>query len=237
MTPDIDRHRAGVYRLLSLREQTEAIAEEMAAERERFARLADPASAPRAVSAFNLFQTPAGLATRLAGLFEPRHLGTDGSPHGCPAARFLEPSAGLGRLYHALRAVAPQLPAVLVDSAAACCCELYRATEGDADAILYAGDFMAKSPDQLGRFSAIMMNPPFQRGTDVRHVMHARNFLSPGGRLVAVVADGRKQRELLGCHATTYTQLPAGSFRSEGTDVATAVVVFDAPLETDEVTA
>ncbi len=222
MTPNIDRHRAGVYRLLSLREQTEAVAEQMATDRERFARLADQASAPRAVSAFNLFQTPAGLATRLAGMFEPRHLLFDG-------CRFLEPSAGLGRLYRAIRAVAPRLPAVLVDNAAACCCELYRATEGDGNALLFAGDFMVKTPGQIGRFSAIVMNPPFQRGTDVRHVMHARNFLAPGGRLVAVVADGSKRRELLGCHATSYTPLPPGSFSSEGTDVATAVVVFDAP--------
>ena len=61
-----DSRRTGILRLRHLQEVTEAHGEEMAARRERFARLADPSSAPRAVSAFNLFQTPPELAERLA---------------------------------------------------------------------------------------------------------------------------------------------------------------------------
>ena len=48
----------GKLRLLGLREQTEAKGEQIAEERGRFHRLAREDQAPRAVSSFNLFQTP-----------------------------------------------------------------------------------------------------------------------------------------------------------------------------------
>ena len=39
------------------------------------------------------------------------------------------------------------------------------------------------------------MNPPFDRLQDVRHVTHAFSLLAPGGRLVAVMAEGVTYRE------------------------------------------
>ena len=58
-------------RLLSLWERNGLRGEQMAAKRERFARLAarhEEGTAPVAVSAFNLFPTPAPLAERMVAL-------------------------------------------------------------------------------------------------------------------------------------------------------------------------
>jgi hypothetical protein len=49
----------------------------------------------------------------------------------------------------------------------------------------------------------------------------------PGGRLVAVCANGPRQREELGEVCSRWIDLPHGSFKSEGTSVSTAIVVLD----------
>lgn len=217
MSADESR-RTGILRLRHLREVTEAKGEEMAEAAPRFARLADKASAPRIVSAFNLFQSPEPLAARVVELLAAgRDLG-----------RVLEPSAGLGRLYRAVRAVSPDCPVTLVDSSPECCGELYRATEGDGAARLVAGDFLTMGADRLGAFDSVVMNPPFKLGADIKHVRRALSLLAPGGRLVAVVANGPKQRAALKPGAAQWHDLPGDTFRSEGTSVNAAIVVFDA---------
>jgi 16S rRNA G1207 methylase RsmC len=141
--------------------------------------------------------------------------------------RVLEPSAGLGRLYRAVRSRSADCPITLVDASPECCGELYRATEGDGAARLVAGDFLAMDAARLGEFDAVVMNPPFTMGTDVKHVRHALTFLAPRGRLVAVCANGPKQRAALRPIAAQWIDLPAGSFKSEGTNVNAAIVVID----------
>lgn len=212
-----ESRRTGLLRLLHLRERTEARGEEMAEQAGRFAALADPANDPRVVSSFNLFQSPEPLAAMLAGLL------VDGRT----AGRTLEPSAGLGRLYRALRLFDPSCPVVLVDVSPECCGELYRATEGDGSARLVTGDFLGMGAARLGgTFDSVIMNPPFRMGTDVKHVRHALGLLNPGGRLVSVCAAGPKQCKGL-ADATKWIDLPAGTFKGEGTSVAAAVVVYD----------
>lgn len=39
-------------------------------------------------------------------------------------------------------------------------------------------------------YDRILMNPPFERGQDAEHIMHAYDLLSPGGRLVAIMSCG-----------------------------------------------
>lgn len=210
-----ESQRTGRLRLRHLLEHTEAVAEELADQRPRFARLADPASAPRAVSAFNLFQTPEPLADRLAGM-----LGQLG--------RTLEPSAGLGRLYRAARKISPDCPITLVDESPQCCAELYRAIEGDARATLRQADFLTLTAAELGRFDSILMNPPFKMGRDIRHIRHALELLAPGGRLVALCANGPRQRDQLRPQASQWLELPPGSFKESHTNVAAAVFIFQA---------
>ena len=86
-------------------------------------------------------------------------------------------------------------------------------------------DFLAL--DDLGEYDRIVMNPPFERGADINHIAHAFAHLAPGGRLVAVCANGPRQREELGEIATEWIELPPGSFKSEGTNVNTAIVILD----------
>ena len=203
----------GRLRLRHLFEVTEAAGERMDEMRPRFVRLADKTAAPRIVSAWNLFQTPAELAARVVALLPGK-------------GRLLEPSAGLGRLFKAFRDVDADSPVVLVEVAAECAGELYRATEGDANATLVQGDFFEQSPERLGTFERIVMNPPFERGADIRHIFRAREFLAPGGTLVAICAGGPKQRAKLQPIAEQWIDLPAGSFRSEGTNVNAAIVVI-----------
>ena len=80
---------------------------------------------------------------------------------------------------------------------------------------------------ELGQFDRIVMNPPFADGADVRHVEHARTKLKPGGRLVSVVANGPRQRAGLEPIASEWIDLPAGSFKDQGTSVNAAIVVID----------
>lgn len=212
-----DSQLTGRLRLRHLMEETEAAGEAMADVRPRFECLASDSSAPRAVSAFNLFQTPEPLADRMASLLRP--------------GRVLEPSAGLGRLYRAVR-YRTDSPVVLVEIAPQCCAELYRATAGDDVARLIQGDFLEQTPEALGLFASVLMNPPFKMGRDVKHIAHARRFLAPGGRLVALCMNGPKQRAALRPMAEDsggwWEELPDGTFKSEGTRVDTALLCIDA---------
>lgn len=208
-----DSRRRGLLRLARLKEVAELHAEQMREQAGRFEQLDKPEAAPRVVSAFNLFQTPEPLAERVVRQF-PR------------LGRVLEPSAGLGRLYRAVRKADATCPVVLVDSSAQCFRELYHVTEGDGEAKLIAADFLSLTPEKLGLFDSVVMNPPFKNGTDVKHVQHARRFLAPGGKLVSIVAAGPRQRAAFHGVADVWSMLPAGSFKSEGTDVETALVIF-----------
>lgn len=207
---------AGRLRLLHLREQTEAAGERIADQRERFAALADPASAPRVVSAFNLFQTPPELAARMAALLLDR-VAID--------AAILEPSAGLGRLYRAVRDAGHVGPVTLVDQSPDCCRELYQMT-AEGGATLRQGDFLTM---QLPAVAGVIMNPPFKQGRDIKHILHAAELLTPGGRLVALCYDGPRQRARLQPVASQWHDLPPDTFKCEGTRVAVSLLVIDRP--------
>lgn len=204
----------GRLRLRHLRERSEARGEEMAAMRGRFESLANPNAAPRVVSSFNLFQTPEPLAARLLDVL------------GNPGARILEPSAGLGRIFRAIREVTDN-HVTLVEQSPDCCRELYEQIEGAGNTTLVQGDFLAKSAETLGGlFDSVVMNPPFKTGADVKHIKHAIGLLASGGRLVSLCANGPKQRAALQPTASEWIDLPSNSFASEGTRVESAIFVY-----------
>lgn len=204
-------------RLLHLRECTEAAGEEMADQRGRFESLADPSAAPRAVSAFNLFQTPATVAEKMASWILPALDAT---------SRVLEPSAGLGRLYRAVRDMGHDGPITLIEQAPQCCRELYDLTAEDRQATLKQGDFLAQTPEECGKFAGILMNPPFKMGRDIRHIMHAVDFLDEGGVLVALCYAGPRQQTQLKPIADYWEDLPPNTFKSEGTRADVALLVI-----------
>jgi hypothetical protein len=168
------------------------------------------------VSAPNLFPTPPEVARRVVELAEikpGRHRG-------------LEPSAGTGAIVRALfdlpfgtafndgtSLVAVELNGSLADA--------LRRSFPSID--VRRSDFLVCNGD-LGKFDRIVMNPPFDHGADIRHVEHARQFLAKGGRLVAIVANGPRQREKFEPIATAWVDLPPGTFAGTNTQVAIVVI-------------
>lgn len=155
--------------------------------------------------AFQFFPTVPEVADRMcAALFS----GAERS------GRLLEPSCGDGALLQAA------VRCGFRGSMAGCELDPLRAAAalgglaphvGDTLSVsMAAKDFMEVEP--VPEFGFVLMNPPFSKGRDWQHVAHAARFLAPGGRLVALVGDGGKTPELLGCAvATIETGIVAGT--------------------------
>lgn len=169
------------------------------------------------VRATGFYPTPPELAARVAQLADVQ-----------PGARVLEPSAGSGNLIAALPNIRPDGEMVAVELNS----KLAQALQPHADTV-HCADFLDLTPDDLGTFDRVLMNPPFDDGADVRHIEHARKFLKPGGRLVAICANGPRQnaklRPIVEESGGTWEDLPPDSFRSSGTSVNVALLSLEAP--------
>jgi 16S rRNA G1207 methylase RsmC len=193
----------------------------MISERARFTAIERNEPAP-AVVAFNLFQTPDAIASVMVGsldLFD-----------GCSV---LEPSAGLGRLYRAVRRLSASCSITLVEIAPQCCQVLYGETSHDPQTRLLQGDFLTR--EAVGLFDRVIMNPPFKQGLDVKHIMHARTLLKPGGRLVALCYDGVKQNAKLRPLADSWRVLPANSFKESGTAAGVVMLTMTNQLSSEKI--
>ncbi len=208
-----------------------------AAERQKAERAANPelaefealkaakANGPvvKVVSANQLFPTPMPLARKLvelAGLMSGR--------------RVLEPSAGTGNLVRAIagnamgfdccKIVAVEQSPALVESLM----EMRNRTvyANEETFRIVQNDFLECTPEELGLFDAVVMNPPFENGADIRHIQHALTFLKPGGVLAAICANGPRQQATLQAIAEHWEDLPEGSFAAQGTNVRTAMLVL-----------
>lgn len=98
---------------------------------------------------------------------------------------------------------------------------------------VYGCDFLSLKPSTTGLYDIIAMNPPFDRERDVDHVVHALDFLDPKGLLVAVMSAGTEFREtkksiafraMIEKMGGKFTDLPAGSFSSVGTNCNTIIL-------------
>ncbi len=171
------------------------------------------------VVAPQLFPTPRDLAEEMVTIaeIEPGHI-------------VLEPSAGTGAIIGAMGGLmfghAPERGAVHAVEINGNLAERLR--HEFPLTMVHCGDFLDFDPS-AHRFDRVLMNPPFSNMADLKHIEHARKFLKPGGRLVAICADGPRQRERLQLIASEYRPLPAGTFKAAGTMVNTALVVIDAP--------
>jgi phospholipid N-methyltransferase len=171
----------------------------------------------KVVSVPQLFATPAKLAQRMA-IFADIQTG----------CRVLEPSAGTGALVDAVLRVAAAyshvtLRAVEIDRRLADNLAHYQCAVDCCDFLTLNGD--------LGKFDRIVMNPPFKDAVDIKHIEHALHMLKPGGRLVALCANGPRQREKLKPLASRWEDLPADTFKEQGTSVNAAMLIIDAPAE------
>lgn len=164
----------------------------------------------RVVAAPQLFPTPADLARDLVERADIR----DGMS-------VLEPSAGTGAIVTSMVRRGYSVMAVELNQWLA---DRLR-DQFDGAATVICADFLELR--DMGPFDRVVMNPPFANGSDVKHIRHALTTLKPGGRLVALCANGPRQQEQLKPLATEWIELPAGSFAEEGSNVNVALVVID----------
>lgn len=178
----------------------------------------------RVVSAPQLFPTPAAIAERMIELARP--------PIG---ARVLEPSAGTGALLAVLPGVVP-FPGMIRQTAChVVAVEKAQPLAGQLRASglaheVHCADFL--ECNDLGDFDTILMNPPFANADDILHIEHALPMLRPGGRLVAICANGPRQQErlrpLVASRGGRWIDLPDGSFAEQGIHVRTALILIPA---------
>lgn len=170
---------------------------------------------------FQAFYTPAALAARVVEL-----AGVNGKD-------VLEPSAGEGALVRECIAQgAGSLTAVEINPEAVVCLRSLRVRT------LVTGDFLTvgrfREDSAFDKFDRIVMNPPFAKGQDIKHVLHALKFLKPGGRLVAIMspmvtASAKFSAGVLaaGCYPARWEKVPEGTFKESGTNIRTVIATID----------
>lgn len=146
----------------------------------------------------------------------------------------LEPSAGQGAI---------AIPCALIN----CSVEFYEFNKNNFDKLIEKfhelhlhqsingsnEDFLTVNPTEL--FNRVIMNPPFMKQNDIKHVIHAHKFLKTDGILVSVMSSSVKFRnnklttefrEFVENHNGYFIDLPDGSFKESGTMVNTVIVVI-----------
>ena len=150
-----------------------------------------------------------------------------------PGMNTLEPSAGSGAFALAM------LQAVGNDPDLVTACELL---PGNAKVLREAGltkviqgDFLSMEPQPI--FDRVIMNPPFNGGIDVDHVLHATKFLNAQGRLTAITSVGWTHnstkkatafRDFVNDVDGFIDDIEAGAFKDAGTNVATKILCIEA---------
>jgi len=164
------------------------------------------------VCADQLFPTPPDLAKRMVEYARVQ-----------PGDCVLEPSAGTGNIIQAVRdAVDTEIMAYEINQEL---CSALRSRFESYEMQVRQRDFL-EVDDFMEQYPVVLMNPPFSNGADIKHINHALKFLRPGGVLVAICANGpRQQREFMD-RAEHWEELPAGTFKSQGTMVNTALLVL-----------
>ena len=140
-----------------------------------------------------------------------------------PKNRVLEPSAGTGNLLRAIIDVQPMADIFAVEINHALCDALPASLLSGGEAICQ--DFLTCTTENLGRYDKILMNPPFHKGEDITHIKHALSFLERDGVLVALCANGPRQQAELRPLATTWEELPDGTFADQGTSIRAVLMV------------
>jgi len=172
---------------------------------------------------FEFFPTPEVVARQVIDLADIR----DG-------AMVLEPSAGRGALAVPAQAAASGVAVDMYDLMPANC-DALAALGLPLSGVATPCNFLDIVPAPV--YDRVVMNPPFGKQADIKHVLHALKFLKPGGRLVSVMAAGVVFREnrltvefrdLVLARGGHIEELPEASFKTSGTNVSTVIVVIPA---------
>lgn len=99
-------------------------------------------------------------------------------------------------------------------------------------------DFLETTPEELGQFDFIVMNPPFSKNRDVKHVLHALTFLKENGYSSVIVGSTATESEEFTQLASfakepndwNLTDIPNGEFKEAGTAVGAKQIVISEQL-------
>ncbi len=165
------------------------------------------------------FATPPELATKLVNLAD---LSEDDI--------ILEPSAGQGAI---LQAIIDDIDHDCISYCENMPVNIKFLEKNFSFCGLESKDFMELNKNLL--FNKIIANPPFTNNQDIDHVKHMYNHLKIGGRLVSVMSKhwqtskNKKEtnfRQWLGSVNAKMIEVPADTFKSSGTKIATVIVVI-----------
>lgn len=169
---------------------------------------------------FNYFPTPPDVVARLlelAGITAEMNI--------------LEPSAGQGHIAKACAEIGKSV-------------DCYELMEANVKVLLEHGgkirrtlqrDFLTLEP--FPEYCRVIMNPPFTKQADIKHVTHAHKFLKHGGRLVSVMGAGilfrsnkftTDFRDFVESKGGSFEKLPEASFKASGTMVNSCIVTIPA---------
>lgn len=165
---------------------------------------------------FEFFPTPPELAKKVIDIAEIKS-----------GMSVLEPSAGIGALAK---------EAAAVDGVSLSMYELNPEHNRHLKSLNIgfvheACDFLKSVP--VESFDRVIMNPPFGKQADIKHVTHALKFLKPNGILIAIMSSSITFRtnkltleflELLKSRNHEIISLPEKSFSSSGTNVNTVIL-------------
>lgn len=164
---------------------------------------------------FNFFPSPDPVVEHLLYLAEIT-----------PGLEILEPSAGTGNIASKLLE-----QGAIVDCIELCETNYNKLLEhGKYRSVKYA-DFLLETP--IEKYDRVVMNPPFCKQQDIRHVNHAMGFLKTGGILVSVMSASVNYRsnklttafrEFVENSGGIIDELPPESFKASGTKVNTVIV-------------
>jgi len=161
---------------------------------------------------FEYFPTPSSVVNRLVELSEAK-----------PGMKMLEPEAGQGAIAIPFRELG-------------CDVSCYELSEANFNVLkslnfnVIQADFLQIEPEE--KYDLIVMNPPFSKQQDIKHVLHAYKFLNPNGILVSVMCGNvlwrdnkltKDFREFISTNGSV-EKLPEQSFKSSGTNVGTVIV-------------
>ena len=165
---------------------------------------------------FGYFPTPAPIVARLLGIADIK-----------PGMLALEPSAGQGNIANQVAGIAEVDCVELLPKNVAALRAAGLARE------VVEGDFLTIAPAPI--YDRVVMNPPFGKQADIKHVLHALRFLKPDGLLVSVMAAGvlfrdnrltTEFRGLISARGGEIEECPEGAFREAGTMVRTVIVTI-----------
>ena len=170
---------------------------------------------------FNFFPSPPAVVERLLDLADIER-----------GMRVLEPSAGRGAIAWACAEAGALVDCYEIQQGNA----FHVAMSAPVDlGLTVTADFLTVEPEPV--YDRVVMNPPFIKQSDIKHVLHAHKFLKSDGLLVAVMSAGVEFRtdarttafkNFLEEHGGHIEQLPENSFKASGTGVRTVIAVIPA---------